>query len=199
MSENIATNPALSLDDCTDGQLVTAFIEQQMQSARAYEQLVKRYYAWILQHCKRRLGNYHDAEDATQDVLLRLYQKLHLYRGDAPFSHWLARVVENHCHNLHKHLAKHSHGHQPAEQLSHELVASDTVDAEENAEHIAGMLTKLTSPIRHILQLRFFADCSLKQIAASLKISLSAAKARLYRGLQAFKQEYERTGIITLS
>ncbi len=195
---DIPANSATSLENWTDAQLVSGYLHHPAQSVKAYEQLVKRYYEWILQRCKRRLGNHHDAEDATQDVLLRLYQKLNLYSGDAPFTHWLARVVENHCHNLSKRLAKHSHGRESEDQLRNALVAADISEAAERSELIAGVLAKVASQIRQILQLRFFADCSLQDIATHLQISLSAVKARLYRGLQAFKQVYERTGTVTI-
>jgi RNA polymerase sigma-70 factor, ECF subfamily len=36
-----------------------------------------------------------EAEDATQDVFVRVFLKLHTFRGDAAFSSWLYRLVMN--------------------------------------------------------------------------------------------------------
>ena len=51
-------------------------------------------------------------------------------------------------------------------------------------------LDQLGDNAREVLQLRFFHDYSLEEIAATLSISLSAAKMRLYRALEQFRTGY---------
>jgi RNA polymerase sigma-70 factor (ECF subfamily) len=38
-----------------------------------------------------------DAEDAVQDVFVRLFERIHAYRGEAAFTTWLTAIVVNHC------------------------------------------------------------------------------------------------------
>ena len=43
------------------------------------------------------LGNEHDALDATQEALLRIYNRLSSYKGKSRFETWAQRIVANIC------------------------------------------------------------------------------------------------------
>src|SRR5260370_10418174 len=43
----------------------------------------------------RMLGNQADAEDATQEVFLRAFQRLHQYRPNEPFGGWLTGIARH--------------------------------------------------------------------------------------------------------
>ena len=88
----------------------------------------------------------------------------------------------------------------PVEQATHELPGRQRLGDNEHAvteadaladkEAVIMILDSVSSPAREILRLRFSEDRSLNQIAASLNISLSAAKIRLYRALDQFRARY---------
>lgn len=59
--------------------------------AELYRQHKQQVYGICYQFTKQR----EDAEDLTQDVFLRVYSALHLFRGDSQFGTWLYRVARN--------------------------------------------------------------------------------------------------------
>lgn len=69
----------------------------------------------------RMLGTFADAEDATQDILLKMITHLSSFRGDSSFTTWVFRIASNHL----KSYKKHMFAHHP---LSFEYYGSDIED-----------------------------------------------------------------------
>lgn len=66
----------------------------QAGDAVAFERIYRRHAARIHTLCRRMLSP-EEADDAAQDVFLRAWQKLELFRGDAAFGTWLHRLAVN--------------------------------------------------------------------------------------------------------
>ena len=78
-----------------------------IQAARAgdlaaFEILIRRYERLVLSVALRLTGNLEDAQDASQEVFLKLYKNLHKVEAAHNFSGWLYRVTVNVCHDLRK-------------------------------------------------------------------------------------------------
>ena len=56
----------------------------------------------------RMLGTFADAEDATQDILLKMITHLSSFRGDSSFTTWVFRIAVNHLKNYKKHMFAHN-------------------------------------------------------------------------------------------
>jgi len=61
----------------------------------AVQELAEKYGPRILQLAMRHMKNREDAEEVTQDVLLKVHQKIGLFRGDAALSSWIYRITFN--------------------------------------------------------------------------------------------------------
>ncbi|MCH9696290.1 MAG: sigma-70 family RNA polymerase sigma factor [Gammaproteobacteria bacterium] len=129
--------------------------------------------------CLRLVGNRQDAEDITQDVMLKVFGKLGTFEGRSSFKTWLVRVTRNACKDWLKKKAISKHY---AEALANEPQEQPTVEYEEN--RLLGLLKELSPTDREILTLRFVADLSLHEIADTTDLSLSATKMRLYRAIE---------------
>jgi RNA polymerase sigma factor (sigma-70 family) len=68
--------------------------------ATALDELVARHQEWIYNIALRMVYLPEDAEDATQDVMLKLLTKLSTFEGKSRFRTWLYRVVVNHVLNM---------------------------------------------------------------------------------------------------
>lgn len=63
---------------------------------RALDQLVREMNDLVYRLAARMLGDAHDAEDATQEILIKLVTSLDSFRGDSALRTWVYRVAANH-------------------------------------------------------------------------------------------------------
>jgi RNA polymerase sigma factor (sigma-70 family) len=69
-------------------------------SREALEDLIRRHQGWIYNIAVRMLYHPHDAEDATQEILLKAVTRLSSFEGRSSFRTWLYRIVVNHVLNM---------------------------------------------------------------------------------------------------
>jgi RNA polymerase sigma factor (sigma-70 family) len=67
---------------------------------QALEQLITRHQAWVYNIVLRMVYLPQDAEDATQEILVKLITKLSTFVGKSSFRTWLYRIVVNHVLNM---------------------------------------------------------------------------------------------------
>jgi RNA polymerase sigma factor (sigma-70 family) len=79
-------------EEISDEKLVS---KAQEGSSDALEQLLLRHRPWILNIAIRMLLMPADAEDATQDILIKVLHGLHAFRGESKFRTWLYRIAVN--------------------------------------------------------------------------------------------------------
>src|SRR5215210_1672537 len=61
----------------------------------SFEQLVEKHYRQAYNIAYRISGSATDAEDLTQDALIRAYQSFERYQPELPFTNWLYRIIAN--------------------------------------------------------------------------------------------------------
>jgi len=178
----------------SDDALIQQAVDKGSNADNAVATLIGRHRRWIFRGCLFRLGNHHDAEDATQDVIMRVYANLHQFQGRAKFRTWLNTIIVNYCNTFAVRRAKYvtrDHIEQLIEihQQAEEAVVAPHESHAEQAQ-INQALLSLSDKAQQVLRLRFYIGCSLEEIAQHLQLSLSAAKARLYRAIEQFKDVY---------
>lgn len=144
------------------------------------------------------LGNEQDALDASQEALLRIYQKIHLFQEKAKFSTWVQRIVSNICVDRFR-------SQKVAISLDeHELVLADKNNVEEAvmltslSHDVQEAINKLPKQYRMVIVLRYLQDFSYQEIAESLDLPLNTVKSYLFRArqqLQELLHDYEKGGV----
>src|SRR6478672_3781473 len=90
-------------DDVDDAHL----IEQAKKGDRAaLEKLILRHQAWIYNIAVRMVFQPHDAEEVTQEVLVKVITKLSTFKGESKFRTWLYRITANHVLNMRRRSAE---------------------------------------------------------------------------------------------
>jgi len=85
--------------DPPDEELV---VQAQSGDKNALEQLVRRHQPWVFNIAVRMMWRRDLAEDATQEILIKVVTKLSSFRGDSLFRTWLYRIAVNHLLNARK-------------------------------------------------------------------------------------------------
>jgi RNA polymerase sigma factor (sigma-70 family) len=83
--------------DPTDAELVE---KAKSGDRAALESLVLRHQAWIYNIAVRMVFRPHDAEEATQEVLVKVITRLGTFKGQSSFRTWLYRIAANHVLNM---------------------------------------------------------------------------------------------------
>lgn len=152
----------------------------------AYEVLMARYASAVRAHCQRMCRNLHDAEDLTQEILVKIYFQLPKFRGESGFRTWLWRLVSNHCVD---HLRRQAS--RPLLAASDDLLEKDDEGQEARRAtqkvEAQDLLLRLSEDERQIVLLRLQIGLEFQEIADALGIGLSAAKMRYARSVEKLK------------
>jgi RNA polymerase sigma factor (sigma-70 family) len=93
------THNPLAQDPVSDPEDRALVLRAKSGDAAALEELVVRHQAWIYNIAVRMLYHPQDAEDATQEILVKALTALSSYEGRSRFRTWLYRIVVNHVLN----------------------------------------------------------------------------------------------------
>ncbi len=149
---------------------------------KLYELYVEKIYRYIFFRVNQ---DKHTAEDITEVVFIRAWEKLHMFRKGS-FQAWLYTIARNA-------VIDHYRSDKPTAML-HENIAEET-DHEEKVflsievEKVMKSMQKLTEEQQEIITLKFINDMSNKEIAKILKKKEDAIRALQYRALQALREE----------
>ena len=85
------------VDESTDCELIE---QSKNGSQSAVEKLILRHQAWIYNIAIRMVFHPHDAEEVTQEVLVKAITRLSTFHGESKFRTWLYRIAANHVLNM---------------------------------------------------------------------------------------------------
>jgi RNA polymerase sigma factor (sigma-70 family) len=84
----------------TDGEDQSLIARAGSGDRQALEDLIQRHQAWIYNIAIRMLYHPQDAQDATQEILIKVLTRLSSFEGRSSFRTWLYRIVVNHLLNM---------------------------------------------------------------------------------------------------
>jgi RNA polymerase sigma-70 factor, ECF subfamily len=118
--------------------------------------------------------------DVAQRSLIKVWQRGHTFRGEAPLDHWLRRVVRNEAISWMRREAARPRGGAAA--LDH--MASRERDVAELVVHrlvAERLLSGLDAMDRKIVELRFLEEMNSREIASTLGLADSTVRCRILR------------------
>ncbi len=147
-----------------------------------YSVLYDRFYPRVLDKCYSLLRNRDLAEEFTEDILSKAYEKLPGFRGNSSFSSWLYSITYNHCIDY---LREKKRLHYPDWNRQNEIPEIvDDIDEDLTELHYSRMmkiLDILHPEEKAMLLAKYQDDLSVRQIAESMRLTEGAVKMRLKR------------------
>ena len=163
----------------------------------AFSVLVRKYQKPVHALAWRKIGDFHIAEDITQETFLKAYQRLSTLKEPQSFASWLYVIAANHCSTW---LRKKRLWTQSLENTSsvalerttysgYLIAENERVTMETQREVVKKLLAKLQESDRTVITLYYFGGMSYEEISKFLGVSVGTIKTRVYRARQRLKKE----------
>ena len=177
-----------------DAQLIQQILQGDQN---AFGPLVKKYQKGVHSLVWRKIGDFHTAQEITQDTFLRAYQKLGTLKNHNQFPGWLYVIAAN----LSRDWLRRSR--LPMESLnvddtnevdkvsySQYIEDKQEADADETRrEVVKELLKKLPESERTVMTLHYLGEMTIKAISEFLGVSQNTIKSRLSRARNRLKKE----------
>ena len=163
----------------------------------AFAELVNKYQKPVHTLAWRKIGDFHIAEDITQEIFLKVYQSLHTLKDPNQFSGWLYVITANLCATW---LRKKRIQTQPLKSAETTMIQEDAYSqhiteersktaAEAQREVVKKLLAKLKESERTVMTLHYLGEMTVAEISRFLGVSGSTIKSRLRRARNRLKEE----------
>jgi RNA polymerase sigma-70 factor, ECF subfamily len=144
---------------------------------QSYVGLFRQYRNLVFKTSYLMLGNTQDAEDSMQEIFLRVFRSLSSFTPDkGAFTTWLYRVTVNYCIDQQRkpklRLSALWDGGHPT---SDARLDADTIET----ERVRAALDHLSSKLRGVVVLRYYANLSYTEIAEALNLPVGTVKSRM--------------------
>jgi RNA polymerase sigma-70 factor (ECF subfamily) len=194
----MASNDDTNRTEDSSTQLVLLVNQAKDGNRSALARLVDQFHSDVFRMVCYRVRSRSDAEDISQDVFLKAFQKISTVKDAARFRGWLFSIALNRIRDfqrkkrfrsLFKVEEENIDSQPPVETESDEPEALEHVLKEDFWRQIRAMLDKLSKMEREVFLLRFFDQLNLNEIAGVMKKNESTIKTHLYRALAKFRKE----------
>lgn len=170
------------MDEVTDIELVERY---RRGDRTAFTELVNRYQKPLFNVAFWTVRRVEDAKDVTQEVFLKVAERLNEYDPQFKFFSWIYRIAVNESLNM----LRRSRREETLDQ-ERDLPTSDSASPERQAgdaqlsRRIRGAMMHMTVEDRMVLSLRHFSECSYQQIGQILQLDEKTVKSRLFEARQ---------------
>ena len=165
----------------------------------AFSTLVEKYQKGIHALAWRKIGDFHYAEEITQDTFLKAYQNLSTLKEPSQFAGWLYVIANRLCINwIQRNKSKmQSLASIPMEEIEHSsynhyvLEQRETEATERRYRLVKNLLEKLPESERTVMTLYYLGGMKSKEIGKFLGVSVHTVTSRLHRARKRLQQEEE--------
>ena len=165
----------------------------------AFNALVRKYQKSVHALAWRKIGDFQDAEEVTQDTFLQAYKKLSTLKNPHQFAGWLYVIANRLCLNWiqKQKSAIQSLEDTPMKEIEnasythYEAERRETAAGEYRLERAKKLLAKLPESERTVVTLYYLGEMTTKEISRFLGVSVNTITSRLQRGRKRLQDDQE--------
>jgi RNA polymerase sigma-70 factor (ECF subfamily) len=161
-------------------------LDREMAEEEEFEMFIRSYQNMVFSVSARIVGNLTDAEDITQEVFIKAYERFKELRKSGTVGGWLKTVATNlSINHLNRYRARWRFFSEEAEPVQ---IATKVERENDWKEALEMAIRKLPDAQRVPLVLFHFQEMSYEEIAARLQVSLAKVKSDIHRGRETLKK-----------
>jgi len=154
-----------------------------------YKEVYRAHHARIVQLCRLWLNDPHEAEDAAQEVFLKLFQASKAQEASFAWRAWLTRVALNTCRDRRrsswwKWWREKSVEFEEMLLPSREPTPEEEIVSREQRAQIWGLFRALSARQQEVFALRYVEGWSVEEVAQMLGITAGSVKQHLFRAVR---------------
>ena len=180
--------------ELSDAQLIHRILQG---DSDAFSPLVKKYQKGVHALVWRKIGDFHTAQEITQDAFLNAYKKLGTLKNHTQFPGWLYVIAANLCSDwlrrnripMESLDADNANG---VDKVSYSRYVAEKQKAEADEtrrEVVKELLQKLPESERTVMTLHYLGEMTIKAVSEFLGVSPNTVKSRLRRARNRLKKE----------
>jgi len=174
----------------TDDEVIAKYLET--SDSKYYSILYDRYSTKVFSKCISLLKSESLAEDAAQDIFIKILMNLSKFSGKSKFSTWIYSITYNYCIDMIRRKKKDpsllvdniADTHDAAEDVDEKFLL------EVNISRLKIILEDIPVADKSILLMKYQDSLSIKEIGGILDKSESAIKMKIKRAKLKFKKSY---------
>ncbi|MEN7550252.1 RNA polymerase sigma factor [Rapidithrix thailandica] len=172
-----------------DFELLEKFCQADTQHY-AFHLLVKKYQEKVYWHIRKMVISHEDADDLTQEVFIKVWEKLNTFRQQSQLYTWIYRIATNECLNF---LTKKRKRfflpiHDIASELAEKLEQNAYLSGDEVQLKLRKALLKLPDKQRLVFNMKYFDDMSYQDMSEILGTSVGALKASYHHAVKKIEE-----------
>ena len=163
----------------------------------AFAQLMKKYQKPVQALAWRKIGDFHVAQEITQDTFLIVYKRLHTLKDHRQFAGWIYVIATRRCLAW---LRKKRIRTQPLEDAETTMIQRDAYSKHVAEEHtrtaveaqrevVRKLLAKLKESERTVMTLHYLGEMTVEEISRFIGVSTGTIKSRLRRARNRLQKE----------
>lgn len=159
-------------------ELISVFLK--IDKSRALEIIYKKYFSKVKSLCYKLLKNKTEAEDITQDIFVKIIEKIDTFSFRSSIGTWIYRISINHIFNTNKKINFYLEFNEEILGSLNYLESDNLIDVKKIEIEIGNALDKLKDDEKKVFILREYEGFSYKEIAKILEMNEGTVKSKLF-------------------